>query len=52
MGVIKRADVGTHARDAIAMDLSDVQRRADAVVLAAQARPARSSSVPAPSVSG
>jgi len=36
MGVIKRSDVGTHARDAIAMDLSDVQRRADAVVHAAQ----------------
>jgi len=36
MGVIKRADTGTRARDAIAMDLADVQRRADAVVRAAQ----------------
>jgi len=36
MGVIKRADAETHARDAIALDLADVQRRADAVVGAAQ----------------
>ena len=36
MGIIKRADLESYTRDAVAMDLGDLKRRGDAVVHASQ----------------
>ncbi len=41
MGIIKRADLETYTRDAVPMDLGDLQKRGEAVIAAAQAEAAR-----------
>ena len=41
MGIIKRADLESYTRDAVAMDLGDLKRRGDAVVQASQEQAAQ-----------
>ncbi|MBO6512825.1 MAG: hypothetical protein JJ974_02520 [Phycisphaerales bacterium] len=41
MGIIKRADLETYTRDAVPMDLGDLQKRGEAVIAAAQEEAAR-----------
>lgn len=41
MGIIKRADLETYTRDAVPMDLGDLQKRGEAVIAAAQEEASR-----------